>query len=131
MRSRVHDLVTSLRDDVPSDSARAATAAALVQTLRTFRGARATTATERQALAQQISDLAKQLKAGPTLVERKALVAEILALTEQRERGAFTADERAQINDAIAALKTAVLSKTDTKVDAFRSLHQQFTCQPT
>ena len=41
VRTQVHALVSSLRDDVKSPSTRSALAAALVQTLKTFRGAEA------------------------------------------------------------------------------------------
>jgi hypothetical protein len=136
VRAQVHALVAGLQDDINSRSTRAHLAAALVDTLHTFRGAKAATAEERRELGLQIATLAKQLQEAQGLVARKAIVADILALTEQREAGRFTADERAQLNAAIAALENAVIAKTDTGVEgrevaeAFSSLHEQFTCSP-
>jgi septal ring factor EnvC (AmiA/AmiB activator) len=91
VRAQVKELVAELRDDVRSRKARSATAQALVETLRTSRGATADTAAERRALGQEIAALAQRLEESSNRVERKPLVvAEILALTEQRERGRFT-----------------------------------------
>jgi hypothetical protein len=108
VRAQVHELVASLRDDIGARSTRAHIAAALVDTLHTFRGFEADSAAERQALGQAIAALARELKSAPSLVARKAIVADILALTEQRERGPFTAAERAELKTAVAALKDAV-----------------------
>jgi hypothetical protein len=136
VRARVHELVASLRDDIPARSTRAHIAAALVESLRTFRGFKADSAAERQELGQAIAALAKELKSAPSLVARKAIVAEILALTEQRERGPFTAAERAELKTAVAALKNAVIARTDRAVEgrevaaAFSALHEQFACRP-
>jgi leucyl-tRNA synthetase len=136
VRAQVHELVASLRDDIGARSTRAHIAAALVDTLHTFRGAKADSAAERQALGQAIAALAKQLQSAESLVARKAIVTEILALTEQRERGPFTADERAELEAAVAALKNAVVARTDRAVEgrevaaAFSALHEQFTCRP-
>jgi hypothetical protein len=136
VRAQVHELVASLRDDIGARSTRAHIAAALVDTLHTFRGFEADSAGERQALGQAIATLAKTLKSAPSLVARKAIVADILALTEQRERGPFTAAERAELKAAVAALKDAVIAKTDRGAEgrevaaAFSALHLQFTCRP-
>lgn len=134
VRTQVADLVRSLRDDVKSRPARSATADALVETVRTFRGAQADTAGERSALGQEISALAKQLKDASTLVERKALVLQIKGLREQRDRGGVTAEERADLRAAVAALKAALLDRTDSRAedrgvaDAVRELQAQFSC---
>jgi hypothetical protein len=134
VRAQVHELVASLRDDIHSKSTRAHIAAALVDTLHTFRGAKADSAAERKALGQEIAALGKQLKAADSKVARKAIVAEILALTEQREHGPFTDEERAEFKAAVAALKNAVVAKTDGDAEgrsvaaAFKALHEQFTC---
>jgi hypothetical protein len=136
VRAQVHELVASLRDDIAARSTRAHLAAALVDALHTFRGFDADSAAERQELGQAIAALARELKSAPSLVARKAIVADILALTEQRERGPFTAAERAQLKAAVAALKDAVVAKTDRAVEgravaaAFSALHEQFTCRP-
>jgi hypothetical protein len=136
VRAQVHELVASLRDDIGARSTRAHIAAALVDTLHTFRGFEADSAAERQALGQAIAALARELKSAPSLVARKAIVAEILALTEQRERGPFTAAERAELKAAVAALRDAVVARTDRAVEgrevaaAFSALHEQFTCRP-
>ena len=87
VRTQVHALVASLRDDVKRKSSRAHLAAALVDALHTFRGADAGTAAERRGLGMEISALARQLKEAPDRVARKAIIVQILALTEQRERG--------------------------------------------
>lgn len=135
VRTQVADLVHSLRDDVQSRPARAATADALVEAIRTFRGVDADTAAERQALGEEISALARQLQDAGSLVERKALVAEIKALREQRERGAFTAEERAELRAAVAALKAALVDSTDRRAEArqvataVRELQAQSGCQ--
>jgi hypothetical protein len=136
VRAQVHELVASLRDDIGARSTRAHIAAALVDTLHTFRGFEPDSAAERQELGQAIGALAKTLKSAPSLVARKAIVAEILALTEQRERGPFTAAERAELKAAVAALRDAVVARTDRAVEgrevaaAFSALHEQFTCRP-
>lgn len=135
VRTQVTDLVHSLRDDVQSRPARSATAHALVEAIRTFRGVDADTAAERQGLGTEISALARQLKDAASLVERKALVAEIKALREQRERGAFTAEERAELRAAVAALKGALVDSTDRRAEAravsaaVRDLQAQFSCK--
>lgn len=136
VRAQVHELVASLRDDIPARSTRAHIAAALVDTLRTFRGFDADSAAERAELGQAIAALAQELKSAPSLVARKAIVADILALTEQRERGPFTAAERAELKAAVAALKDAIIARTDRAIEgrevaaAFSALHLQFTCRP-
>jgi len=130
----VHDFVGSLRDDVTSRPARSAVAQALVQTLHTYRGADADTAAERRALGEQIAATARQRRDAGSRVERQALTLEIKALVEQRERGAFTAAEREDIRAAVAALKSAVVDKTDRRVEGqavaefFRELHTQLNC---
>ena len=135
VRTQVHELVASLRDDIGARSTRAHVAAALVDTLHTFWGFEADSAAERQELGQAIAALAKELKSAPSLVARKAIVADILALTEQRERGPFTVAERAELKAAVAALKDAVIARTDRAVEgrevaaAFSALHEQFTCR--
>ena len=134
IRTQVADFVHDLRDDVTSRSARSSTAGALVETVRTFRGANADTASERSALTEQILALAHQLKDASSPVERKALALEIKALKEQRDRGGLTAEERAELRRALAALKSALVGSTDTAgegqaVVAFiRTLQAQLAC---
>ena len=134
IRMQVADFVHDLRDDVTSRSARSSTAEALVETVRTFRGANADTASERSALTEQILELAHQLKDASSPVERKALALEIKALKEQRDRGGITAEERAELRRALAALKSALVGSTDTAgegqaVVAFiRTLQAQLAC---
>ena len=136
VRTQVHALVSSLRDDIKSSSTRSALAAALVDTLKTFRGAEASSAAERRELGQEIAALAKQLKDANTRVARKAIVLEILALTDQRRQGPLTTAEKTALNAAVAALKQAVVAKTDSSAEgravaaAFKSLHAQFVCTP-
>ena len=128
--------VASLRDDVKAKSTRANIAAALVETLHTYRGGDADTAAERRALGQEVAALGKQLKDADTLVVRKAIIVEILALAEQRERGGFTEAERAELKVAVAKLKKAVVARTHGGAEgravaaAFSALHEQFTCTP-
>ena len=134
VRMKVAELVHSMRDDVQSRSARSATAKALVEVDRTFRGAKADTAAERRGLGEQISAYARQMHdmAGP--VERKALIALMHALTEERERGAFTAAERAGLRADVAALKEVLVGKTDRPAEArgvsadVRYLQSQYGC---
>jgi septal ring factor EnvC (AmiA/AmiB activator) len=137
VRALVADFVASIQDDVKSQSARAATRLALVESVRTFRGARADTAAERKGLGEQISALARQLSEAENRVERKALIAAIHALTEQRHGGpGFTAEERQQLRGAIAGLKRALVHRADTPsegrqlADAIRAIVQQFPCKP-
>lgn len=136
VRTRVHALVSSLRDDVKSPSTRSALAAALVDTLKTFRGAEASSPAERRELGQEIAALARQLKDANTRVARKAIVLEILALTDQRRQGPLTTAEKTALDAAVAALKQAVVAKTDGGAEgravaaAFKSLHAQFVCTP-
>ena len=114
IRMQVSGFVHGLRDDVPSRAARAATADALLQTVRTFRGANADTAAQRSALTDEIVALAQQLKDATSPVARKALAMEIKDLNEQRDRGGITAEERAELRSALAALKNALVDSTDT-----------------
>lgn len=136
VRTQVHTLVSSLRDDVRSKAARADLAAALVETLKTFRGAHAETPAEGRGLGEEISALARQLKDAPTRVARKAIIMQIHALTEQREHGPFTDAERAALTAELTALKQAVVAKTDGGAEgravaaAFKALHAQFVCTP-
>jgi hypothetical protein len=134
VRMKVAELVHSMRDDVQSRPARSATAKALLEVDRTFRGAKADTAAERRGLGEEISALAKQLHDAGGLVERKALIALIHALTEERERGAFTAAERAGLRADVAALKEALVDRTDRPAEArgvsaaVRALQAQYGC---
>jgi hypothetical protein len=137
VREMVADFVASIKDDVQSDRARGATRVALVESLRTFRGAQADTPEERRDLGQQISALARQQNNAETRLEGKALATAILALTEQRERGgAFNAEERQELRGSIATLKRAIVNQADTAAEgdqlaqAIRALVQQFTCKP-
>ena len=137
VRAMVADFVASIQNDVQSESARAATRLALVESLRTFRGARADTADERNELGKQISALARKQSDAQTRVEGKALAAAILALTEQRRGGGtFTAPERQELREAVADLKRAIVNRADNAAEAeafgqqIRDLVQQFTCRP-
>ena len=136
VRAQIQELVAGLRDDVKSQRARAATKAALVDSLRTFRGYRADSAEERQELGQEISALARRQSETNSRVEGRALAASIVALTEQRERGRFTADERDELRASLRSLRNAVVAKTSSDAerqqvaDAFKALHEQFTCTP-
>lgn len=136
VREQVHALVASLRDDVHSRSARAATRLALVESMRTYRGQKAATAEEREQLGQEISALARQQRDANTRLEGKALAAAILALTEQREAGRFTAKERHALGLADSAVRGVAVAKTDSRVEgqqvaaAFKALHEQFVCTP-
>ena len=117
IRMQVSAFVQGLSDDLTSRSARAATTDALLATVQTFRGANADTAAERTALAEEIQALAHQLKDLPGGVERKALALQIKALVEQRDRGGITAEERADLRAALAALKNALITSTDTAAE--------------
>jgi hypothetical protein len=134
IRMQVADFVHTLRDDVPSRSARSAAVDALVDTVHTFRGANADTSAERSALTEQILALAHQLKHASSPVERKALALQIKALNEQRDRGGITADEGAELRLALAALRNALVVSTNTAgegqavVTFIRALQAQFAC---
>jgi hypothetical protein len=136
VRDQVHALIASLRDDVHSRSARAATRLAMVESLHTYRGHKATTPEERKQLGQEISALARQQRNADTRLEGKALSAAILALIEQRETGRFSSAERHQLRQADGAVRRAAVAKTDNRVEgqkvaaAFRALHTQFVCTP-
>jgi hypothetical protein len=136
VKEQVHALIASLRDDVHSRSARAATRLAMVESLHAFRGHKATTPEERKQLGKEISALARQQSNADTRLEGKALAAAIKALVEQREKGRFTADERRDLRSADAAVRRAAVAKTDHRVEgqkvaaAFRALHEQFVCTP-
>jgi hypothetical protein len=136
VREQVHSLVASLRDDVHSKAARSAIRVELVQSMRTFRGAKADTAAERRALGQEISALASAQRDASTRLEGKALATAIKALVEQRERGRFTAAERKDLKAANRAVKKSTLRHVDGKVAgqrvaaAFKAIHEQFICKP-
>jgi hypothetical protein len=136
VRSQVREMVADLRDDVKSRSARADTAHALVDALRTFRGADADTTAERQELGQQISAMAREMHTTDNQVSGKALRTSVASLREQRERGAFTAEERTALRALIDELKSTVTDRTDTRQEGravnagFASVRQQFSCRP-
>ena len=136
LRAQVQELVAGLRDDVRSKQARAATKAALVESMRTYRGDRADSPAERRALGQEIAALARRQSQTTNRVEGKALAAAILALTEQRERGRFTAEERKELRSGLGVLQRAVVARTSSGAEgrqvaaAFKALHEQFTCTP-
>lgn len=136
VRAQVQELVDGLADDVKSDRARAATKRALVESMRTYRGARADTPEERRELGEQISTLARRQSETENLVEGRALAAAILALTEQREQGRFTAEEREELRTSLVRLRRAVVARTSSEAEgqevaeAFKALHEQFTCTP-
>ena len=137
VRAQVHELVASLRDDIPARSTRAHIAAALVESLRTFRGVKADSAAERQELGQAIAALAKELKSAPSPGRPEGDRCGNFGLDRAaRERGPFTAAERAELKAAVAALKNAVIARTDRAAEgrevaaAFSALHEQFTCRP-
>jgi hypothetical protein len=134
VRMKVAELVHSLRDDVQSRPARSATAKALVEVDRTFRGAKADTAAERRGLGDEISEYLRQLRAAGTRVEGKALAAFIESLRVQRDGGALTAEERAELRADVAALKAALVDRTDRPTEArgvsadVRYLQSQYGC---
>lgn len=136
VRAQISELVAGLTDDVRSDRARAAAKSALVESLRTYRGQRADSAEERQALGQEIAALASRQAETENRVEGRALAVEILALTEQREKGRFTAEERAELRDELRGLRRAAVARTSSDAeaqavaDAFKALHEQFACKP-
>lgn len=136
VRAQVQELVAGLRDDVKSYRARAATKAALIESMRTYRGKRASSAEERQALGREIAALASRQSQTENRVEGRALAAQILALTEQRERGRFTAEEREELRLSLVRLRRAVVARTSNQAEgrqvanAFKALHEQFTCTP-
>lgn len=136
VRAQIAELVAGLTDDVRSDAARAATRKALVESLRTYRGARADTPEERRELGLQIAALARRQSQTENRVEGRALSAAILALVEQREVGRFTAGEREELRLALVALRRAVVARTSNDAEglavanAFKALHSQFVCTP-
>jgi hypothetical protein len=136
VREQVHALVAGLHDDVHSKAARSAIRLELVQSMRTFRGARAETPEERKGLGKEISALASAQRDANTRLEGKALAAAIKALVEQRERGRFTASERDDLRAANRAVKRLTVAKVDGRAEgqavaaAFRAIHEQFSCRP-
>lgn len=134
VRQQVATFVHGLRDDVKSSAARVAVRGAFVQSVRAARGVKAQTPQERQALGDEISALAKQLKAATNVVERKALIAEIRALQEQKQKGHVTASDVREIKADVAAVKRAIIAKVDTQAEgqqvaAFvHNLMAQFDC---
>jgi hypothetical protein len=137
VRDLVAAFVADIKADVRSDRARAATRLALVESMRTFRGERATTAAERRGLGEQISAIARRQSETENRVEGQALAAAIVALTEQRRGGpSFNAEERQELRGAIASLKRSIVSRADTAAEgeelaqAIREIVQQFPCKP-
>lgn len=74
-KTQVAALVAQLHDMVTSRSARAATRAALLQSLHALRDTSTPTEADRANFGQQISALAKTLHTAPGPVERKAIIA--------------------------------------------------------
>lgn len=134
VKAQVAALVTQLRSDVPSVTTRAALRAALLESRRALRGAKAKTPAQRRGLGRQISALAKQLGDVHTAVHRRAILTQIHALQEQKERGGLTAAERARLKADNAALRKAVVAKLDNAAEIrsitskFRAIHRSFTC---
>jgi len=134
VRTKVAALVHSMVDDVESRPARAATAKALVEVDRTFRGAKADTAAERRGLGEEISAYLRQLRTAHSRVEGTALAAYIESLRVQRDGGALTAAERAELRADVAALKAALVDRTDRPAEArgvsaaVRYLQSQYGC---
>jgi hypothetical protein len=134
VRDQVSAFVQTLRDDVKSQDARTAVKGALVESVKTARGAKADSAEERQILGEEISALAKQLEDAPGLVERKALIAEIHALQEQKRADRLTRADVKEIKTDLRSLKRAIVAKTDhvaegrAVADFFHALMDQFNC---
>jgi hypothetical protein len=134
IKAQVAALVAQLKADVPSGTARAAVAKALLESRRALRGEKARTPAQRAAFGQAISALARQLGDAETEVARRAILTQIHALQEQKERGGLTAAERTQLKADNAALRAAVVAKLDTAAEVrtitakFRGIHLSFTC---
>lgn len=136
VRTQVLELVAGLTDDVHSDAARAAIKKALLESLRTYRGASADTASERRAIGEEIATLARRQAKAETRLEETALSAAILALVEQREVGRFTAEEREELRSALAQVRRGAVARTSNAAEgqevaeAFKAIHAQFNCAP-
>lgn len=134
IKQQVSTFVKSLRDDVSSATARRASSAAFVQSVKAARGAKADTPAARAALGQEISALAKQLKSATNVVDRKALVAEIQALVDQKKSAPTTATDVQTLRSDIHGLGRAIQHRTTTSAegqqvaDFVHNLLAQFSC---
>ena len=137
-RTEIHSMIAELRadmrDDVKSRHARSATAEAVHEVIAAFRGAQADNPQERRILGREISAKLRELRASRNQVEKKALGLEVKALRQQRQPGKMSRADRNQLKAAFAALKSAVLSKTNPGAERrqlqrdIRELRAQISC---
>lgn len=134
VRHEVSTFVHSLRDDVKSAHVRANVRAALVETARTARGAKADTPRERKGLGREISALARQLRTAENKVERAAIRAQIHALQEQKRADHTSAKDVRKLRADVKRLTHRIEAKTDSRAEgrqvaAFaREFMAQFNC---
>jgi hypothetical protein len=102
--------------------------------MATLRGAQADAPGERRVLGREISAALKALRESRNAVEKRALGLEVKALREQRQRGKLTKEDRAEIRARFAAVRVAVLGKTNPGQERrelaadFKALRQSVTC---
>ena len=117
VRQQVSEFVHTLRDDVKSPKVRSDVKAALVESARTARGAKADTPKERKGLGAEISVLARQLKDAENRVERAALIAQIHALQEQKRADHTTAKDVRKLRSDIHRVESRLIAKADSRAE--------------
>jgi hypothetical protein len=134
VRGQVSAFVHTLRDDVEKRKTRAAVRQAMVESVRTARGAKAGTPQERQGLGEEISALARQLEAAEDADARAAIRTAIHALQEQKRADRLTHQDVRQLKRDVRHVAHRLAEDTDTRgegrqVAAFaRALIDQFDC---
>ena len=134
VRGQVAAFVHSLRDDVVSPTALKAVRGALVESVKTARGAHADTPHESRGLGKEISALARQLHTTDDPVERAALKAQIHALQEQKRADHFSERDARRAEHDLIKLERRLEHATDSRgegrqVAAFvHALMAQFNC---
>lgn len=134
VRGQVAAFVHGLRDDVAESKTRAHVRQALVEAVRTARGAKADTPHEQRGLGAEISVLARQLHTAEDGVARAAIRAQIHALQEQKRADHVTHGEERAMKRDLDRLAKKLAHATDSRgegreVAAFvHALMAQFDC---
>jgi hypothetical protein len=134
VRGQVSAFVHGLQDEVKAAKTRHEVKGALIESVRTARGAKADTPHESQGLGEEIRLLARQLKDAKTKVERDALIAQIHALQDQKKAARTTPDDVQTLRSDLRTLARDLSRKADTdargrRVAAFvHDLMAQFNC---
>jgi hypothetical protein len=113
VRGQVAAFVHSLRDDVANSSTRGHVRAALNDSVKTARGAKADTPKENRGLGKEISALARQKKDAEDRLARAAINAQIHALQEQKRADHLSDRDVKELEKDVKRLEKRLVAKTD------------------